>query len=490
MANAIQTENAIYGGAGPTWPLYAQRANLDARVIAGYTDKTSYNPGDTVTFFVSVQSAPITWTLTIYRVGYYYGARGRLVATQSGITGQAQGYYDGSVMQNCPTAVTDASTHLLDVNWASSATWAIPANACTGVYIAQFTDTNGHYSYAAFVVKQATLGADYAYIRPTTTDQAYNTYGGYSLYTDPSVGTKVSYNRPDYNTDFDDCLSKFWNFELAGLLWLEKSGYNIGYLTMDDIQANGVGILDNYKAVLFAGHCEYWSYETRAAVESALAHGVGLGFLGANACYWQSRYETDHNSIANRTLVCYKVGYWLDNLSLDPFYGVDNLRVTSQWADLALNRPENALVGLAYESYTNGANAAFVLDTAADTRFLGGTGLSAGATAAYDTIGYEFDKATGDATQPANLHIIGTSPILNVNGQSDHSNCAYYYAPSGALVFASGSHSFMNACDPYRFSTPTSGEYSAPGVQALMANVMAGLLTGKTATNALSGYRS
>ena len=64
--------------------------------------------------------------------------------------------------------------------------------------LAQFTDQNGKQTYCSFVVR-GNRPADYVYLRPTTTDCAYNNWGGWSLYTNPTVGVKVSFNRPDWN---------------------------------------------------------------------------------------------------------------------------------------------------------------------------------------------------------------------------------------------------------------------------------------------------
>src|SRR3954463_14052229 len=66
--NVIQLENAKPGDAD--WQLTALS---DTPTVEGYASATSVNRGETIRFFVN-SSAP-TYTMTIYRVGWY-GGRG------------------------------------------------------------------------------------------------------------------------------------------------------------------------------------------------------------------------------------------------------------------------------------------------------------------------------------------------------------------------------------------------------------------------------
>ena len=70
--NVIQAENAKPGTAD--WQLTAP---ADAPTVEGYASHTSVNRGETIRFFVS-SDAP-TYTLAIYRMGWYGGDGGRLV---------------------------------------------------------------------------------------------------------------------------------------------------------------------------------------------------------------------------------------------------------------------------------------------------------------------------------------------------------------------------------------------------------------------------
>src|SRR6266542_3151732 len=91
-------------------------------------------------------------------------------------------------------------------NWAVSASWAVPSTAVSGIYFAKLvrTDTGGA-SHIFFVVRDDTGNSPLLFQTSDTTWQAYNSYGGASLYRDFSFGlaagraSKVSYNRP-FNT--------------------------------------------------------------------------------------------------------------------------------------------------------------------------------------------------------------------------------------------------------------------------------------------------
>lgn len=465
MSNPIITENL---NAGTTAWKITQGSNTQ---IQAYGNATSFNPGDTVNFFVSTQSAGTTYSMNIYRLGYYGGKGACLKASTAGNVGVAQGYWDliGRTLNNCPTLLYDATTHLTEAGWASTDSWTIPNNACTGIYAAIFQDQNGYQWGATFVVR-GNSPADYAYVRAYTTEAGYNDWGGYSLYTNPQ-GVKTSFNRPNtYNAG----VHNVYQLEIPAIQWLEQQGYNLSYLSNVDVQVNGA-ILLNYKAYLTVGHDEYWTYEMRAAVESARNAGVGLGFFGGNDCYWQMRLENDHAGTANRTVVCYKVGTFTGRpYSNDPLYGVDNTRVTTQWRDTLINRPESQMMGSMFSdfiTFTQTSNFQWTVGNAATSTLLNGTGLVNGASYGTDCVGNEWDKVqTGS---PGNIQVIGASNVMNNSSQPDISQSTTYVGPGGALVFAAGSICWTWCLGSYRWlgNKPA----PVPQMQILMANIMGAL---------------
>ena len=166
------------------------------------------------------------------------------------------------------------------------------------------------------------------------------------------------------------------------------------------------------------------------------------------------------------------------DLERDPLYGKDNTHVTAQWRDPVLNRPENALIGIMYSSLTDSQKLLgfpWKVNPLANSRLLNGTGLQAGQQYGCDLVGYEWDRIFANGATPKGLQVIGLTYTINNTYQSDTSNTTYYIAPSGAIVFATGSVYWTDALDTYRLAKSVlcaNRDTVVPGMQKLMANVM------------------
>ena len=69
------------------------------------------------------------YRIDIYRLGYYSGAGGRRITTIKPSV---------PLPQQQPDCLTDLSVRLYDCgNWAVSASWAVPADAVSGLYLAR-----------------------------------------------------------------------------------------------------------------------------------------------------------------------------------------------------------------------------------------------------------------------------------------------------------------------------------------------------------------
>ena len=125
-----------------------------------------------------------------------------------------------------------------------SASWAVPANATSGIYFAKLIrDDTGGASHIVFVVRDDTGHSEILFQTSDTTWQAYNDYGGNSLYTGSSGvasdrAVKVSYNRP-FNTRADFAEDLVFNAEYPMVRWLEANGYDVSYFTDVDSDRNG-----------------------------------------------------------------------------------------------------------------------------------------------------------------------------------------------------------------------------------------------------------
>ncbi len=116
----------------------------------------------------------------------------------------------------------------------------------------------------------------------------------------------------------------------------EKEGYDVSHASVVDLheQAN---LLGNHAAICPSATTKNWSLAMFNNVEAARDQGRNLAFFGANAVYWQIRFETSPvTGQANRTQVCYKD-------TSDPVNGPTE---TLQFRDLDM--PESELVGVYY----------------------------------------------------------------------------------------------------------------------------------------------
>ena len=360
--NAIVTENKLAGTPQSTWDL----SGLGSETIEGFTDNISVNHGSTINF--KVRTATNNWKIDIYRLGYYQGNGARLITTINVPKAQTQ-----------PNPIYDATTGQYDAgNWAVSASWAVPAAAVSGVYLAKLTDLNTtkNQNQIPFIVRADESTSAIVFQTSDTTWHAYNGwYGGTcgvndgpSLYggTCPGAATcgpggdsapgrtyKVSYNRPIATRDgcgtYADTVDFLFGGEYPTLYWLEQNGYDVSYIAEVDTSRSGPLLL-NHKIFMSNGHDEYWDTVARANVLAARKAGVNLAFLSGNEVFWKTRWETsiDGTKTPYRSLVCYKETR--HNSPLDPLDAAPTWEWTGTWRDPRFSppadgTPENSLTG-------------------------------------------------------------------------------------------------------------------------------------------------
>ena len=179
--NAIVAENQLPGTPDTVWNVNGAGDSS----IQGFATDISVDQGQTVSFKIKdTNSAP--YRVDIYRMGYYAGLGARLVSTIP--SSQTLRQVQPNPLKNNTTGLVDAG------NWAVSASWAVPSNATSGIYFARMTreDTGGA-SLAYFVVRDDDGGSDLLFQTSDTTWQAYNVWGGNSLYsaTDPLPASRA-----------------------------------------------------------------------------------------------------------------------------------------------------------------------------------------------------------------------------------------------------------------------------------------------------------
>ena len=347
----------------------------------------------------------------------------------------------------------------------------------SGIYFAKVVrgDTGGA-SHIVFVVRDDASTSDLLFQTSDTTWQAYNNYGGNSLYTGSPVGRayKVSYNRPFNTRAVDGGQDWLFNTEYPMVRWLEANGYNVSYFTGVDSDRSGA-LLRNHKVFLSVGHDEYWSGGQRANVEAArnANPGVHLAFFSGNEVFWKTRWETsiDGSGTPYRTLVSYKETHANAKIDPDPAW-------TGTWRDPRFSppadggRPENALTGTLFTVNAGATTSVTVPAADGKMRFWRNTSianLAAGtsATLPNGTLGYEWDVDADNGFRPAGLIRMSTTTVPGApvlldygstygSGTATHSLTQYKHS-SGALVFGGGTVQWPWGLDAVhdRAGTPT-----------------------------------
>jgi Domain of unknown function (DUF4082)/Bacterial Ig-like domain/Bacterial Ig domain len=395
-------------------------------------------------------------------MGYYGGEGARKVDTvqPSAPLPQAQ-----------PPCDTKPSTGLVDCgNWGESASWEVPADAVSGIYFAKLVrddEPSSEGSHVLFVVRDDGGDSDLLFQTSDTTWEAYNHYGGNSLYEggpgiNPGRAYEVSYNRPltTRGTTPEDAP---FAAEYPLVRWLERNGYDVSYFTGVDAARSGDEVLD-HEAYLSVGHDEYWSGEQRENVEAARDAGVDLAFFSGNELFWKTRWEEsiDGSGTDYRTLVCFKETH--ANAKIDPEADV----WTGTWRDPRFSppadggQPENSLTGAIF-TVNSGTGAIEVPAAYGKMRLWRHTSVASlapgqTATLANATLGYEWDEDLDNGFRPAGLaHLSSTTMEVpervldygsNYGPATATHHLTLYRAPSGALVFGAGTVQWSWGLDP------------------------------------------
>ena len=425
--NAIVAENCMSGNSALEWDVLG----VGDESIQGFATDISVNRGETVDFKIDTDADG--YRLDIYRMGYYGGQGARKVATVLPSV---------PLPQNQPSCLTDETTGLIDCgNWSVSASWDVPDDATSGIYlVTAVRDDTGGASHIVFIVRDDLRVSDLLFQTSDTTWQAYNDFGGNSLYAGEPAGRAyaVSYNRPirwRSGASFSG-VSNLFNAEYSMVRWLEANGYDVNYFTGIDSDRRGE-LIQNHAVFLSVGHDEYWSAQQRDNVEAALAAGVNLAFFSGNEVFWKARWEKsiDGPNTPYRTLICYKETH--ANLPIDP---LDPPTWTGTWRDPRFSppadggRPENALTGQLFTVNGIQFNDLTVGPEHGRMRFWRNTGLDdmsdldPPVTVGRSLLGFEWDEDVDNGHRPPGLFRL-SSTSAEVGGRiKDYGSS---FAPSG-----------------------------------------------------------
>lgn len=441
-SNPVVCENSKPGTSFEEWDI--DGAGDDS--IQGFATDISVNVGQRVDFKIDTDAN--AYTIDIYRTGWYQGLGARKITS---IQPSVQ------LPQRQPECLSDITTELVDCGtWAVSASWNVPADAVSGIYLAKLTrKDNGDSSHITFIVRNDASTSDVLVQTSDPTWHAYNLYGGSDFYSGADNGRafKLSYNRPFATRAGVEARDFYFGAEYPLVRFLERNGYDVSYFSGVDTDRHGE-LLKNHKVFVSVGHDEYWSGEQRKNVEDARDAGVNLQFLTGNEVYWRTRYEkspTDQKDY--RTLVSYKETW--GNNKIDPATEWTGTWRDPRYASTAngAGLPENELTGTAYV-VNHGDLPVQVSSAEGQLRMWRDTTLDDMASGtvtdlAPHTVGYESNEVLDNGYTPPGLIYLSTTTGSVPEYLQDFGNqvapgetthhTTLYKAASGALVFSAGS---------------------------------------------------
>jgi hypothetical protein len=381
--------------------------------VAAYTTHASGLPGTRVGLKVSTTEGG--WEAAAFRIGSYAGGTGAFVWESGFRLGRRQP----------PARFSDHGTRTVVAPWARDLTvdtsgWA------PGFYVFRLRTDTGWETQVPYVVTSPSAAGTVALVAPVTTWQAYNEWGGYSLYAGPPGDRRswaVSFDRP-YNgaTGAND----YRTAAIPVVVRAEQTGVPLSYFTNVDLHTTP-GVLDGARGYVSMGHDEYWTPTMREAVLAARDAGTNLAFLGANTMYWRVRLEDGLEDPA-RVVVGYR-----HDAHLDPLYAQGHPEATAQFRQDPAPRPEHDLLGMQYECYP--VDTDYVVASPGWWGFRG-TGVRRG-DHVHGLVGPEADRVYPDASLPRPLQVLSHTPYP-CRGVATSAQSVYYSTDSGAGVFSAG----------------------------------------------------
>ncbi|MFE7116953.1 N,N-dimethylformamidase beta subunit family domain-containing protein [Streptomyces sp. NPDC057654] len=395
------------------------------RQIKGFASTGSAAPGDAIDFRITVDP-PQQFSVDVYRIGHYGGDGAQKITTSPRLSG---------IVQPPPlTADRTVSCH----HWWHSWRLQIPTYWNLGAYVAVLTTEDGHRSHIPFTVRDD-HPADLLLVLPDITWQAYNLYPedghtGASLYHawdgdgrllgEEDAAVTVSFDRPYAGAGLPLHVGHAYDF----IRWAERYGYDLAYADTRDLHAGRVDA-SRYRGLVFPGHDEYWSAPMRRTVERARDTGTSLVFLSANTMYWQVELAPSPAGTPDRLLTCRKRR------------GPGRAAL---WREIAA--PEQQLLGIQYAGRVpepapmvvrNAGHWLWEAVGAGEGDEL--PGLVAG----------EADRYYPRTALPEHTRriLLAHSPYEDSEGSTRYQETSLYRAPSGALVFASGTFAWSPALD-------------------------------------------
>jgi hypothetical protein len=476
---SIARENRYRGTRAWRLPGPAAEVGGVARgTVRGYVAEQALRPGQTERVYVSAPGSRVL-RIQVFRIGWYDGRGGREVLVSRWLP----------VVRQPPCAHRFA-TGLTECDWRETLSFMIPSAVPSGVYIVKLSARTGA-SDCLFIVRASRPQPLLAQL-PTATYEAYNAWGGDSLYpggsdrvgaTGTTQGIEVSYARP---YDSITGAGEFFARDVAMVRFLERYGYPVSYTTSESVDEDP-GQLAGHRALIDFGHSEYWSQRQARAFTRARDSGISLLFFGSDTLAWRIRYggassRASESRQPDHTIIAYK-----EHAALDP----DRSNPTGAFADRGASLAGSAYLGCitprlrqpgapTYRYY------AWHPAPALQPRWLfAGTRISTG-TRIPGIVGYELDART--AANPPDTQLLGFGvtpcmasrfsepgePLPRAGGGV--AQTTLYTARSGAIVFDTGTLGWELGLEPVPSASPDAPRAPDPQLVAITRNLLGRVL--------------
>jgi hypothetical protein len=422
-------------------PYYAEKQ------VWGYVDRHSVRPGESFNLMLATRPAVPQRKVRaeVFRVGPGADHDRQLV------------WRSDVVIATCREVASTASA--IGPGWVPSVEIAAGDDWRSGFYtidVVHEADGFRDLNVAYVVVRNPRRSGDILIKLGTNTYQAYNGWGGQSLYGSDLYGQRgqmVSFDRPTPPS--------FFEFDAYLAVWLEavaaRHGWTVGYATNFDVHADP-SLMDGYDLVIVPGHDEYWTKEEFDSFERRIFQaGRNVLFLGGDIAFFQARYADVNRPPGTpdfgRQLVSFKNPK--DPIRWRAPDNLGELLVTARFREDA-RRPETMLTGVGSEGRftpkTDRDPSYPIRVVTTDLPFFAGSGLQVGDSVG-DLAGYEWGNTDPERDgkrlwnaersqiaplDPHRVVVVLAARPRDDEGREGLAESVYFVSPAGAKVFSAG----------------------------------------------------
>ena len=282
---------------------------------------------------------------------------------------------------------------LEDAGWNVAFEWTVPEDLNSGIYAVHLVVDDDE-DYVPFVVTPTKPRASIAFLAPTlsyliyanqrfidpirasldlkesdeiTPQDAYmrdrRLLSCYDLHSD---GSGVCYSsrlrpvlnfRPGYvmpSRSLAAFSPRHLNADLHLLDWLDQKQFAYDVISDDDLNRDGVSVLEEYRVILTGSHPEYWTESMLCGLETYQTNGGRLMYLGGNGFYWVTTLDAERPHVA-------EVRRWGGTRVWEAAPGECYHSTTGELGGLWRNRgrPPQKMVGVGFTSQGSGRNQSY-----------------------------------------------------------------------------------------------------------------------------------